>query len=221
MIVMTAACIVCGFWLNKAIRQRAAVRRFYELTASRQSDLTTMGYRHRGKDQYYKPILPNWLRPLRAVMGEEAFGEVTGVQLTSTLVTNDDLRFVKDVPSVERLWLGNTQVTDEGLRHLRDCPKLRFLVLDGLPITDQGLAELSHLQELESMSLNSTQITDAGLLHLEKFSKLKELWLRNTAITDEGYQRLQAALPECHIQADVPTYFQGQHMYYWGSPSRE
>jgi hypothetical protein len=51
-------------------------------------------------------------------------------------------------------------------------------------------------------------------VHLAKLTKLKELWLRNTAVTDAGYRRLQAALPECEIQADVPAYHQRfQHLY--------
>ena len=54
-----------------------------------------MGYRRRGKDEYYKPIISNWLGPVANMIGEEAFGEVTGVQLTNTPATDDDLRFLR------------------------------------------------------------------------------------------------------------------------------
>jgi hypothetical protein len=216
--VLTVACLLGGYRMNQVFRQRAAVLRFYELTANRATDhgdsLTTMGYRHQGRDQYYKPIVPKWLHPLRDLMGEKAFGEVTGVQLQFTQATNDDLRYLAYVPTIERVGLDRTKVTEEGLIHLRACPMLRALALNGLPITDQGLAELSTHQNLESLSLNGSRITDAGLVHLEKLTKLKALWLRNTAITDAGYRRLQAALPECEIQTDVPTYHQKfQHFY--------
>jgi hypothetical protein len=218
-IVMTVACLLGGYWMNRAIRQRTAVRRFYELTADRESgplgDLTTMGYRYQGKDQYYKPITPQWLHPLRDMIGEEAFGEVTGVQLMSTPATNNDLRYLSDVPTVERISVDDTKVTDEGLLHLRACSKLRFLGLNGIPITDKGLAEISDLAELDSISLNGTKITDAGLVHLEKLTKLKHLWLRNTAITDAGYRKLQAALPDCEIQADVPAYTEKYRVLHW------
>jgi hypothetical protein len=211
LIAMTVACVVCGLWMNRLIRQRTAVRRFYELTANRKSpgsdNLTTMGYRYQGKDAYYKPLADKWLHPW---IGEEAFGEVTGVQLLDTPATDDDLRHLAAVPTVERLWLSNTQVTDAGLRHLRVCPKLRMLTLDGLPITDDGLAQLLVLTELEDVSLNRTKITDAGLEHLAKLPKLKHLWLRGAPITDAGYRRLEAALPDCEIQADVPAYFDKQ-----------
>lgn len=223
--VVTVACLLGGYWMNRAIRQRTAVRRFYELTAKREPDhgdnLTTMGYRYQGKDQYYKPIVPNWLHPLRDAIGEEAFGEVTGVQLTNTNATNDDLRYLAVVPTVERVWLDGTKITDEGLCHLLACPNIRFLGLNDIPITDHGLAQISRLTELDSISLNGTKITDAGLEHLAKLTKLKHLWLRKTAITDAGYRKLQIALPECEIQADVPAYFQKYQFQFWGSPARQ
>ena len=214
LLLMTLVCIVCGAWLNRAIRQRTAVRRFYELTAARDDSYpsgesaVTMTYRYRGKNEYYKPIVPKWQHPLRDALGEEAFGEVTGVQLMRTAVTDDDLRLLAAVPTIEYVNLNSTQVTDAGLVHLRACPKLNMLQCDATPITDAGIAELTRHQNLASLSLSGTKITDAGLEHLAKLPKLKELWLRNTAITDAGYKKLQAALPNCEIQADVPSYMQ-------------
>lgn len=217
-VVLTVACLFAGYRMNRVLRKRTAVLRFYELTAHRPLDhgdhLTTMGYRHDGKDQYYKPIIPEWLHPLRDVLGEEAFGEVTGVQLQSTQATNDDLRHLAHVPTIERVNLSGTHVTDEGLVHLRACPKLRSLILDKLPITDQGLAEVATHEGLEILSLSGTKATDAGLPQLEKLTRLKQLWLRSTAITNEGYLRLQAALSECEIQADVPAYYQKVQQLY-------
>jgi hypothetical protein len=181
-----------------------------------------MTYRYQGKNEYYKPIVPKWLHPLRDAIGEEAFGEVTGVQLMDTAVTDDDLRHLAAVPTIEYVNLARTRVTDAGLVHLRVCPRLNHLNLDGMAITDAGLAELTRYQDLESLSLSGTKITDAGLEHLAKLPKLKELWLRGTAITDAGYKKLQAALPECEIQADVPSYHQKYQQLYWhtGTPQR-
>lgn len=218
-IVLTVGCLLGGYWMNRAIRQRTAVRRFYELTATRASDhgdhATTMGYRYQGRDEYYKPIIPKWLHPLRDMIGEEAFGEVTGVQLLDTPATNDDLRCLADVPTVERVLLNRTKVTDDGIKFLLVCPRLRELQLDGLPITDQGVGQLVNLADLNTLSLSGTKITDEGLVHLEKLTKLKQLWLRSTAITDAGYRKLQAALPQCEIQADVPAYTEKHRVLHW------
>ena len=225
LVLMTLACIVCGVWLNRAIRQRTAVRRFYELMSQRVvsdgDNPVTMTYRYQGKNEYYKPIVPEWLHPLRDAIDEEAFGEVTGVQLMDTPVADDDLRHLAAVPTIEYINLRNTKITDAGLVHLRVCPRLNMLQFDGAPITDAGVAELTRYQELTSLSLSGTKITDAGLEHLARLPKLKELWLRNTAITDAGYKKLQAALPNCEIQADVPSYMQKQQHLFWhtGTPS--
>jgi hypothetical protein len=220
LVLVTVGCLVGGWWINRAFQQRAAVRRFYELTADRPSQhgdsLTTMGYRYQGKDQYYKPIIPKSLHWLGDMIGEECFGEVTGVQILDTPATNDDLKHLAVLPSVERIWLSRTKVDDDGMPLLKACPKLNFLGLDELPITDAGISHLTAFQNLESLSLSGTKITDAGLEYLAKLPRLKEVWLRNTAITDAGYQKLQAALPDCQIQADVPTY-QQKLMEYWGT----
>ena len=222
LVIVTIGCLAGGWWINRAFQQRAAVRRFYELTAGRQDQhgdsLTTMGYRYQGKDQYYRPIIPKWLHWLRDMIGEECFGEVTGVQLLDTPATNEDLKLLAILPSVERVWLARTKVTDEGIPLLKVCPKLKFIGLDELPITDAGIAHLTAFQDLESLSLSGTKITDAGLEYLARLPRLKELWLRNTAITEAGYQKLQAALPQCEIQADVLSYHR-KLMEAWGTTS--
>jgi len=223
LVVMTVVCLVSGFWLNKAFRQRDAVRRFNQLTANRPDShgehMVTTLYRHGGA-VHSAPIVPEWLHPLRDLIGVEAFGEVVGVQLTGTATTDNDLRYLLDVSSVDNLWLSRTKVTDAGMRHLRACPKLGFLTLDNTIITDAGVAQLMGLSELNSLSLSGTKITDAGLEHVAKMTKLKELWLRGTAITDAGYRKLQAALPECEIQADVPAYYEKSQKLHWGGYQR-
>jgi hypothetical protein len=210
LIVMTVVCLVSGFWLNRAIRQRTAVRRFYELTANRLpidgDELVTMIYRHRGKDHYAKPIIAKWLRPLTDAIGEEAFGDVIGVQLLNSPATDEDLQLLVGVPNAERVWLSKTKVTDRGIEYLHACRKLKFLALEDTSVTDAGVAQLTDLAGLESLSLSGTKVTDASIPHFVKLKSLKELWLRNTAITNEGYLQLKAALPNCHIQADVPAY---------------
>jgi hypothetical protein len=36
-------------------------------------------------------------------------------------------------------------------------------------------------------------------------SSLKRLWLINTHVSDEGVAELRAALPNCNIEANMPT----------------
>ena len=128
LIVMTVACLVSGFWLNRAFRHRDAVRRFKQLTMNRSQFWgVAVGYRSTGDALYDSPATPAWLQPLRTALGEEAFGEVIAVDLTVTTATDNDLRHLAAVPTVESLSLSNTRVTDNGLPHLHACPKLKFL----------------------------------------------------------------------------------------------
>jgi hypothetical protein len=220
--VLTIASLASGLVLNRAIRQRAAVQRFKALTAERPPShgehLPTMLYAH-GGHIHSRPILPEWQRPLARLLGEEAFGQPIGVQIQSTPATDDDARLLADLPTVTDVWLSRTKVTDQGLARLSACRNLKFLMLDETAITDAGAAHLGELTKLESLSLSGTKVTDAGLPHLARLKNLKELWLRQTPITDAGYVQLQAALPNCYIQADVPAAQQRHQHLFWGGYS--
>jgi hypothetical protein len=169
-----------------------------------------IAYRAEGKDDHYLPEILWWQRPGAAILGDEAFGEITGVQLLDLPATDDDLRYLASLPTVERVNLTGTQVTDAGLKHLRVCPRLTFLSLEGTAITDAGVAELARHSNLAGLSLNGTQVTDEALASLAQMPSLKQLWLEETAITDRGYKRLATALPDCDISADVPSARQGR-----------
>jgi len=221
--VITIVCLASGLVLNRAIRQRIAVQRFNALSANRPDldgeHLPTMLYAHNGQ-VHSRPILPEWEGPLARFLGEEAFGEVIGVQLQDTPATDDDLRLLADLPSIEQVWLSRTKVTDKGLAHLAACPNLKLVILGDTAVTDAGAAHLAKLTMLESLSLSGTKITDAGLVNLAKLTNLKELWLRNTPITDAGYRQLQSALPNCQIQADVPAAQEKHQHQLWGGYQR-
>ena len=92
LLAITFVCIVSGLLLNRAVRQRAAVLRFNALSANRQPShgehLATMLYAHQGQ-VHSRPILPAWQRPLARLLGEQAFGEVTGVQILELLRPGD------------------------------------------------------------------------------------------------------------------------------------
>ena len=79
------------------------------------------------------------------------------------------------------LWLHDTQVSDAGLEHLKG------------------------LNAIKELDLSNTQVSDAGLKHLKGMSSLQRLWLINTHVSDEGVAELRAALPNCNIEASMPT----------------
>ena len=122
---------------------------------------------------------PKWLR---AWAREEYFQTVTAVSLMSV-----------------------TQVTDADLTHLEGLTGLERLWLQGTPVSDAGLAHLKGLSAIQDLDLSNTQVSDAGLKHLQSMSSLQRLGLINTHVSQEGIAELRAALPNCHIEASMPT----------------
>src|SRR5262245_43445319 len=145
-IVMTVVCLVGGYWLKGAVRQRNAVRRFNEGSAQ-------IMYRGRAGDKVsLEPIIPVWLRPLSHLLGEEAFGDVRTVFLFEA--TNDDLRYLADLRTVEIVAIDGPRITDDGIRHLQACPKLHSLSLYGTAITGEGFSVLRTLPKFEVLKLH-------------------------------------------------------------------
>ena len=122
---------------------------------------------------------PDWLR---AWAREDYFQTVTAVSLTNvTQFTDADLTHLEGLTGLQRLWLPNTQVSDAGIERLKD---------------------LNAIQELD---LSNTRVSDAGLKHLKGMGSLQRLWLTNTHVSDGGVAALRAALPNCNIEANMPT----------------
>ena len=69
-------------------------------------------------------------------------GRITGVDLSSTRITDAGLRCLKGLPQLQTLNLESTEITDAGLAHLGDLIQLRELDLSSTKVTDAGVAEL-------------------------------------------------------------------------------
>jgi hypothetical protein len=69
-------------------------------------------------------------------------GRVTGLDLSSTKVTDAELEHLKGLTHLRTLNLGSTSITDAGLAHLKSLTKLTELDLSSTKVTDVGVAEL-------------------------------------------------------------------------------
>jgi RNA polymerase sigma factor (sigma-70 family) len=110
------------------------------------------------------------------------------VDLSSSAVTDADLKCLADLGDVGELWLGRTKITDRGLGHLRPLRRLHTLILIDAPVTDRGLAHLRGLGSLRALNLTRTRVTDAGLEHLRGLRHLERLMLTGAAVTDKGLE---------------------------------
>lgn len=143
--------------------------------------------------------------------------QVTGVMLSGTKVTDDDLKqlaplaeiktlslmlshapitdaglvHVAAVKQVRQLSLDDTKITDAGLKHLAKLKGLTSISLRRTAITDDGLKTLAGMEALTNLNLAETQLTDAGIVLIAKMPRINQLMLDGTAITSKGLVELQ------------------------------
>ena len=97
--------------------------------------------------------------------------------------TDEGVRHLARLPSLQHLDLTGTSVTDAGLQVLRHLPQLRTLSLAGNRVTGEGIGALAHCDELEHLNLWVPQVGEAALRALAGKRRLHHLGI---ALTDEG-----------------------------------
>jgi serine/threonine protein kinase/WD40 repeat protein/Leucine-rich repeat (LRR) protein len=111
--------------------------------------------------------------------------DLKGLDLDRTDTTDVGIASLRNLTSLEVLWLRRTKVTDESMRHLSKLSRLHFLDLTGTSVTDAGLVPLKGLAALKTLSLDSLSITSEGLKTITANSNLVSLDLGGTSINDD------------------------------------
>ena len=124
---------------------------------------------------------------------------------------NSDFAFLRDVPSLKSLVLGEMRIDDGIFAHLRHLKKLEYLVLaytgirgnfaalEGLPLRDvrlegcrfvgdQAAESLARFSTLRQLEIHMTGVTDAGVAALAGLP-LEVLWL-GPRVTDGALEVL-------------------------------
>jgi hypothetical protein len=110
----------------------------------------------------------------------EGLSALECLDLTESLVTDDDLARAARAPSLVWCILAWTRVTDRGVAHLERLPKLTMLDLSGTAIGDPTLDWLARSQVSE-LNLNCCHLfTSAGLQELAKSRCLTSVELCST-----------------------------------------
>jgi hypothetical protein len=121
------------------------------------------------------------------------------INLTESKISDQGLKLVCEIQSLESLAASCTDITDFGLESLTQLVDLRELDLSLTMVSDDGLPKIGALKTLEQLRLASTSISDEGVSHLLKLQKLKWLDLSETAVGEDGIAVLQAGLGSCQI----------------------
>ncbi|XP_044487447.1 disease resistance protein RPV1 isoform X2 [Mangifera indica] len=98
-------------------------------------------------------------------------------------VTDDGIRHLLSIPTLEKLCLSETGVTENGVQLLSSLKNLSVLDLGGLPVTDRVLSSLQVLTKLQYLDLWGSKISNKGASALEMFPRLSFLNLAWTNVT--------------------------------------
>jgi hypothetical protein len=121
------------------------------------------------------------------------------VNLTESKVTDEGLKQLSEVLTLESLVLSGTEITDAGLQRISALVDLKELDLSLTLVSDDGLPRLTGLKALEELRLCATGVSEEGIVSLLKLQNLKFLDLAETAVSEEGLAVLQAGLGYCQI----------------------
>jgi len=137
-----------------------------------------------------------------------------GIDLSSSKITDVDLKELKDLQNLTTLNLYGTDVTDGCLGELKGLKNLTTLQLYGTAVTDTGLKELKDfknitilslpksttraglnelkdIKSLTALSYNFARMEDEDLKQLKELKKLTTLDLHGTCVTNAGLRELK------------------------------
>ena len=99
--------------------------------------------------------------------------------------TNDGLKKLKELKSLEALLIGGREVTASGVEHLASLQNLRELSLFGCPkLGNDGLAVIGRMKSLKNLWLAYTDMTASELTQLNSLRSLTDLKVSQIAKGD-------------------------------------
>lgn len=125
-----------------------------------------------------------WIERLRGL------ADVEYLELASTVVTNEGMKTVGTLQSLQRLSVTLTEVDGAGIAHLSGLTNLKRLSVASSKCTGEGFAALKPLTKLENLNFHSCLVNDAGLAEVGTLSSLERLEIVHTKFTDAGAKHL-------------------------------
>ena len=133
----------------------------------------------------------DWVETLGGSVMRDAKGQITGIDLRATWVTDTDLRHLSRYPALTYLDLSLTHITDQGMQQIRNLPAISELNLCFAEyVTDEGLGAIKGWKKLRRLNLRGTKISDTTLEHVSGMAALESLNVSSALVTDVGLERL-------------------------------
>ena len=133
------------------------------------------------------------------------------VDFRGATIDDSNLSALKMLPKIRSVLLSGTDVTDEGMKVLGTISTLENLDLRDCAISDDGLASLSSLGKIKAIKLSGKSggctVSDDGMQHIANFKNLKVLGVDSLwDISEDGIAKLTDLknLQELYM-ADTPA----------------
>ncbi|HLK22547.1 MAG TPA: hypothetical protein VKT81_26555 [Bryobacteraceae bacterium] len=132
-----------------------------------------------------------WITDLGGSVTRNAQGQVTGINLRGTWVTDIDLRRLNHYPALSVLDLSLTHITDGGMQEIKGLRGITdFNLYFAEYVTDEGVAAIKEWKQLRRLNLHGTKAGDSALEHIAGLTLLEWLDVGSTLMTDVGLERL-------------------------------
>src|ERR1035438_2404482 len=124
-----------------------------------------------------------WITDLGGSVVRNAKGQVTGISLRGTWVTDTDLRRLNRYSALSVLDLSLTHITDGGMQEIKNLRGITdFSLYFAEYITDEGVAAIKDWKRLKRLKLHGNKAGDTALEHIAGLPLLEWLDVGSTLI---------------------------------------
>lgn len=131
--------------------------------------------------------------------GIEKLSQLRKLRIEGMSVSDETVRAIAEIESLEVLNLPETRMTDESLAMIARLPMLQLLRFGSQQVSDHGIAELRNARALRFLHLLHVSISDEGLKAFNGFAQLESLYIDGGTETDEGIRALLTSNPKLHF----------------------
>lgn len=121
------------------------------------------------------------------------------LRLRLSPIHDEGLRMLSQMESLWYLNLPHAQCTAEGVAALAGAPRLRQLRLGSPNLGNEVAREIATITSLRGIHLIGIAVTDEGLKTLAAMPHLESLYLDDSAVTEAGWEWLFREYPHLHV----------------------
>ena len=136
------------------------------------------------------------IESLNGKIRRDGAGAIIDVDLRGLDISDTDLASLPELPRLRAVRLAGTAVTDDGMKTIGKVSSLEDLDLRDCGISDDGLSHLTGLSRLKALRLSGKSgdcsVSDDGMIHVAKLPALKVLGVDFLWISEDGVQAITA-----------------------------